>query len=170
MHVAHRAGLLVLDSMIPYEFGMRRRQFLLGAALIGASLTSAACSSRQPWTITPAQSGGVSIIPVSAYFRGGKLWARANLLNGTGKPIVIDRDAITCVLQSGAIIGRASGSATIHTPYDVQPGGSHAVYVEFEGDFFRGASSATVDFSRAVTVDGQTIGAPKVFLQNAAPE
>lgn len=143
-------------------------RFALVAFLAFTPVVAGCGGGKQPWSVAAAQGGGVTIEPVDGFVRGQKLWIRTNVVNGGNAPIIVDRDAVKCILPNGMAIPRASGSATVHTPYVIPPGGMHAVYVEFEGDFL-GIPSAAIDFSQAITVNGQPIGAPQVAVQNLAP-
>jgi hypothetical protein len=147
---------------------MRIRQLAFALVLAASPVVVTGCGGKQAWSVASAQSAGVTIEPLDGFVRGGKLWIRTNVVNGGSVPIIVDRDAVRCVLPNGMAIARASGSATVHTPYAILPGGMHAVYVEFEGDFL-GVPSATIDFSQAITANGQPMGTFQVPVQNLAP-
>lgn len=106
--------------------------------------------------------------PIQAWVGGSKLWVRTTVLNGSPEPIVVLRDAVVCTLPNGQQVGRASGSTSVHTPYVLPPGGAHAVYVEFEGEGFdfHAVPQVTVDFSKAITTNGQPVAVSPMVLVN----
>ena len=110
------------------------------AVFVLASLLSACGGGKHFWAAQPV-NGPVSIQPEEVWVHHSKLWVRTNVVNGTDQPIMIDRDQIVARLPNGAMVHRASGSATVHAPYVVPPGASHAVYVEFFGEASIGAMS-----------------------------
>lgn len=146
------------------------RHLLMPLAL-SAVLLASGCGGKQFWNAGTAQGGGVQVQPMQSWVSGHKLWVRTTVLNGTTDPIVVVRDAISCALPNGAMVGRASGSTTVHTPYVIPAGGAHAVYVEFEeGDFdWHTVPQVTVDFSKAITKNGQPVGVSPMQIVNAGP-
>ena len=131
------------------------------------SLLFACGGGKEYWAAQPTM-GPISIQPEQVWVHGSKLWVRTNVVNGTDQPIMINRDLIIARLPSGAVVHRASGSATIHAPYVVPPGASHQVYVEFLGEGFdwHDVPGAQIDFSPGVTVNGQPVQVPPLAVAN----
>jgi hypothetical protein len=145
---------------------MRKLALLL--VVLCSVLVLACGGGKHLWAAQPV-SGPVTIQPQQVYVRGGKLWVRTNVINGTNQPIMVDRDQIIARLPNGAIVHRASGSTTVHTPYMLPPGAAHAVYVEFFGEGFdwRDVPGAQIDFSPGVTTNGQPMQIPPLMVANA---
>ena len=110
------------------------------------------CGSKQYWSARSAKGGGVQIQPQQAWVGGHKLWVRVTVVNGTPDPIRVVRDGMTAMLPDGHKVARASGSSTSHAAYFIPPGGSHAVFVEFEEvDFdWHSVPKVSVDFSKGI--------------------
>jgi hypothetical protein len=132
----------------------------------------AACGGRHYWSATATQGQGVRVDPMQAWVAGGKLWLRTTVFNGTSEPIRVIRDDVACVLPSGQRVGRAAGTTTVHTPYVLPPGQSHAVYVEFEGEGFDWSTvpEVKVDFSHAVFRGEQPVSVAPMVVTNPGGE
>jgi hypothetical protein len=123
----------------------------------------AACGGPKEYmraeTVTTAD---VRILPIQVWTGGGKLWVRVTVVNSSPSTILVIRDAVRVHLPNGAVLGRATGSTSLHNPYSIPPGGAHAVYVEFEAQGFdwQDVGSAQVDFVNAIMKDGQPIAVP----------
>ncbi|HEY2366113.1 MAG TPA: hypothetical protein VGH87_07005 [Polyangiaceae bacterium] len=138
------------------------------SALVLSSVLFACGGGKHFWAAQPV-SGPVTVQPEEVWAHGGKLWVRVVLVNGTAAPIVVDRDQMVARLPNGAIVHRAQGTYTQHTPYEIPPGASHPVYVEFpaEGWDWRDVPGAQIDFSAAVTSNGQPMPVPVLTVANA---
>ncbi len=54
-------------------------------------------------------------------------------------------------LDSGRILGRTSGTTSLHKPYELPPNGSHSIYVDFkDDDIDEERAAATVIWTGAV--------------------
>jgi hypothetical protein len=137
--------------------------------LLVSSLTLACGGGgKHFWSAQPV-SGPITIQPQEIWAHGGKLWVRTMVTNGTQAPINIDRDQVVARLPNGAVAHRAAGAYTLHAPYMVPPGGVHEVYVEFgaEAGPWRDVPSAQIDFSAAITSNGQPVQVPPLTVANA---
>ena len=125
-----------------------------------------ACGGGKRYWVAQAAPGPITIQPEQVWVAHGKLWVRTNVVNGTNQPIMINRDSIVARLPNGAVVPRAAGSATIHAPYLIPPGASHAVYVEFYGGEldWDTVPTAQIDFSSGVTMNGQPIAVPPLTV------
>jgi len=135
-------------------------------SILALAVVLACGGGKHYWQAQPAQGGPITIQPEQIWVAHGKLWVRTNVVNGTGQPIMINRDAIVARLPNGAVVHRAAGSATIHAPYLIPPGGAHAVYVEFYADGldWQTVPNAQVDFSPGLTVNGQPMAVPPLMV------
>lgn len=149
-----------------YFHGMRKL-IVLVLLVLSTSFVLACGGGKSMW-LAQGPTGPVTIQPDSVWARGHKLWVRTNVINGTNQPIVVDRDQIIARLPNGAVLHRAQGTYTQHMPYMIPPGAGHAVYVEFaeEGFDWRDMPNAQIDFSTAITTNGQPLVIPPLVVTN----
>lgn len=146
---------------------MMRRMLKLLSAFALASFLFACGGGKHFWAAQPI-NGPVTVQPEEVWAHGGKLWVRVVVVNGTSAPIVVDRDQVIARLPNGAVAHRAQGTYTQHVPYMIPPGASHPVYVEFPAEAWdwHDVPSAQIDFSAAVTSNGQPIQMPALTVAN----
>lgn len=115
------------------------------------------CGSKQYWSASPAKGGGVQVEPMQAWVGGHKLWVRATVINNSPDQIRVVRDGMTCTLPDGHKLARAAGSSTSHAAYFIPPGGSHAVFIEFQDQDFewQAIPKVSVDFSKGIFGKGE---------------
>ena len=110
----------------------------------------------------PVDSADVRVTPMEVYVGGKKLWVRVSVQNNSKGTLIVQRDAMTAHLPNGQTLTRAMGSYTLHEPYVLPPGAMHPVYVEFEEQGFKWKDmpTAQIDFTGAITRDGQPVPVP----------
>jgi hypothetical protein len=137
------------------------RNFIFASSLL---LSLAACPGEKiVLHAQPLASADVQVSPLELYVDGEKLWVRVLVTNTSQGTITVQRDAMTAHLPNGTVIPRAMGTfGSVHTPYVLPPGGVHPVYVEFaaQGFDWKDVPTAQIDFTGAVTRDGQAVQVP----------
>lgn len=134
---------------------------LVYASVLAAAL--AGCGGGKiPLRAQTVDSADVHVTPMEVYIGGKKLWVRITVQNLSKGTLIVQRDAMTAHLPNGQTLTRAMGSYTMHEPYVLPPGAMHPVYVEFEEQGFKWKDmpSAQIDFTGAVTRDGQPVAVP----------
>jgi hypothetical protein len=67
---------------------------------------------------------------------------RVTLTNLTNENLIVDRDGVSLQLEGGPLLGRSSGTTTLHKPYNVPPNRAQSVYVDFRDEGIDEATSA----------------------------
>ncbi|HEY2510452.1 MAG TPA: hypothetical protein VGI39_06340 [Polyangiaceae bacterium] len=138
----------------------------LGASLFFAVALAACGGHKEYMRAEPVQTADVNVTPMQVWTGGGKLWVRVNVANASQGTLTVVRDAMTVHLGNGMSIGRSAGSTSTHNPYVIPPGASHAVYAEFEEQGFKweDVPGVQVDFTNAITKDGQAVAVPPLVV------
>ncbi len=126
-------------------------------ALVAALAVTTLGCAREYLHASSVAYEGVSVEPSQVWISGHKLWVRAVVINSGTQPIQVSRDAMIARVPSGQVVSRALGTTTVHDVYFIPGGAAHAVYVEFHeaGFDWNTVPQATIDFSNAITRDGQ---------------
>ena len=136
--------------------------------LIGAVTGVAAigCHHSQVWHSQPIATQYVRIEPTSVMASGERLFVETMLYNTSPETLLVDRDSVTLSLADGRTLARSSGTTSLHQPYVVPPNAAHKVYVDFraEGFQWRDVSAAQVNFTGALTIRGQIVAVPPMYV------
>lgn len=138
---------------------------ILGLLLL-LSILPACMGSKHTWRATPVMTEEVRIIPQEIYRRKDRIFVRVTMTNLGQSMLTVDRDAVTLQLDNGRVLGRSSGMTTLHKPYDLPPGRSHSIYVDFKDeDIDAHARAANVFWTGAVFDGARQLQIPATPLQ-----
>jgi hypothetical protein len=136
-------------------------KLILSSALV--SLALAGCGGEKIVLHTqPLDTADIHVTATEARIGGKKLWLKLMIQNNGSGTLIVTRDAMTAHLPNGQTLNRAVGSWTSHEPYVITPHGLHPVFVEFEQQGFewKDVPQAQIDFTNAITKDGQPLSVP----------
>jgi hypothetical protein len=114
----------------------------------------------------PAQNADINITANEVHVGGKKLWLKLMVQNNSNGTLIVQRDAMTVHLPNGQTLNRAMGTYSTHEPYVITAHAVHPVNIEFEEQGFKWSDvpSAQVDFTNAITKDGQPLAAPPLMV------
>lgn len=126
--------------------------FVLGLLAVG-------CGRKQSYIAQPVSTAPVRIVVGSALADSKRLYVEAQVTNTGDKPMLIDRNGVTLVLEDGEVLGRSVGITSLKKPYHVEPGRTQAVHVDFKAEDFKwhDVKKAKIDWSAAISVDGKHV-------------
>jgi hypothetical protein len=142
---------------------MMSRALAFALTLAAASVVSMGCHRHQMiWHGQPVSSPVVRIQPTSVIAESDRLWVQTIVYNVGTETVWVERDAITLTLADGQTLPVRGH----HTGYTLAPHASHKVYVDFESEEFdwRKLPSAQVNWTGAVSIQGQIVGLPPMFV------
>lgn len=127
--------------------------------LFALAFVALGCGKKQSYIATPVNSAPVRIVVGRALADRTRLYVEAQVTNTGDKPMVVDRNGVTLVLEDGQVLGRSIGITSMKRPYHVEPGRTQAVHVDFRAEDFKWTQvkKAKIDWSGAISVDGKNV-------------
>jgi hypothetical protein len=131
------------------------------AAALFAPLLGGCIGSKHTWRAMPVATEEVRVSPQEVYRRKNRLFVRVTMTNLSPSWLTVDRDAVSLQLDSGAVLGRSSGMTSRHKPYEIAPGRSHSIYVDFmDEDIDEHARAGHVFWNGAVFDGARQVAIP----------
>jgi hypothetical protein len=153
----------------PMPYTLLAPESLMKTALVSfvlvclVGLPSLALAGETPYSAQEYKHKGVSLAPEKIFLKKDKLWVRLLVINDTGKFLSVDKAQVRAKLASGAVVSRETGTFGKNPKLAViQPGASHALYVEF----IVGEAPAPVDvlLDRGFILEGKTLALPPLSV------
>jgi hypothetical protein len=136
---------------------MKALRFFVAVLFVG--LLMIGCGRKTTYVATPVTVTPVRIVVGRATADSSRHYVEAQVTNTGDKPMTIDRNGVALVLEDGQVLGRSIGVTSLKKPYQVEPGRTHAVHVDFKAEDFRwkDVRKAKIDWSAAIIVDGKNV-------------
>ncbi|MCL2723868.1 MAG: hypothetical protein FWD69_05465 [Polyangiaceae bacterium] len=129
--------------------------------LISTQAVVGCLGSKQAWTPgEPVVTSDVCIVLQHVFRRKNRLFVRMVMMNLTSSALTVHRDALTLRLNTGRTLQRSSGMTTTHKPYDLAPGASREVWVDFRSDDIPKGTSAQLLWKDAVFAGTRAVEIP----------
>ncbi|AKU96299.1 hypothetical protein AKJ09_02963 [Labilithrix luteola] len=138
------------------------KRLALAILLATAAPAMTGClGSKHSWAAQPVATEETRIVPQEIYRRKNRLFVRVTFTNLSPSYLTVDRDAVTLQLDTGRILGRSSGTTSLHKPYELPPNASHSIYVDFKDeDIDEDRAAANVIWTGAVFDGARQVQVP----------